>query len=385
MRFVLKFGGSSLASVSKIQKVAKFVSYFSKTKASELVVVVSAMGKTTDNLLNFAKKIDKKLPENKIPEIVCTGERISAGMLSLALEKLGTNSTILPADKIKIHAKGSKTNAIITHIDTSKILSEFSKNNIVIVPGFQAVDENDNICTLGRGGSDTTAIALAKALDAEVIIFTDVKGFFSANPKQIKTAKELEQLNIKNAIELSSCGAKIMEQKSLEIASANNLNFQVFKSLTNKGTVVAEKISTRKFESITFKNNLLLLKSKSENFPQFIEKICEKQANNIYFEDYLSFKTHRFFAVVDNLGNEEKKLLKDERQIKKIPCDMITITGSGFLNFQEFKVKLQKIIKKLNILTFNISILPTITKIITKNNQAISLVKEIHDEFFEGE
>lgn len=385
MRFVLKFGGSSLASVSKIQKVAKFISYFSKTKASELVVVVSAMGKTTDNLLNIAKKINKKLPENKIPEIVCTGERISAGMLSLALEKLEINSKILPADKIKIHAKGSKTNAIITHVDTSKILSEFSKNNIVIVPGFQAVDENDNICMLGRGGSDTTAIALASALDAEVIIFTDVKGFFSANPKEIKTAKQLEQLNIKNAIELSSCGAKIMEQKSLEIASANNLNLQVLKSATNNGTTISKAVSIKKFESISFKNNLYLLKSKSENFPQILEKVCEKQAKNIYFGDYFHFKTHNFFAVIDNFGNEEKKLLKNEKQIKKIPCDMITITGSGFLNFSEFRVKLQKIIKKLNIFTFNISISPTIIKIITKNNQALSLAKSIHKEFFKGE
>lgn len=385
MRFVLKFGGSSLSTASKIKKVAKYVSYFSQTKASELVVVVSAMGKTTDDLLNLAKKIDKNLPEQKIPEIACMGERISAGLLSLALEKLKTNSTILPADKIKIHAKGSKTNSIITHVDTKRILTEFSKNNIVIVPGFQAVDENDYLCMLGRGGSDLTALALAKVLDAETIIFTDVKGFFTANPKQIKTAKQLEQLNIKNAIELSTCGAKIMEQKSLEIANANNLEFHVFKSTTNIGTFVSQQILTKKFESITFKNNLSLLKSKSEDFPQILENLREKKAKNLFFQEYFHSNKHHYSAVFENLQNKEKKLLKKEKQIKISPCDMITITGSGFLNFLEFETKLQKIIKNLNIFTFNISISPTTVKIVTKENQAFLLTKKLHNEFFEGE
>lgn len=378
MRYILKFGGSSLSSVQKIEKVAKFIGYFQKTKADELVVVVSAMGETTNSLLSLAKKANKNLPKEKLPELVCLGEKICAGVLALTLEKHGIQSKILPAEKIKIHTKGDRTNSIITHVDTNKILECFSKNEVVIVPGFQGVNENDEICMLGRGGSDQTAIALSCALDSRVVIYTDVKGFFSSNPIEVQKTKFLQTLNTLSAIELASSGAKIMEQKSLEIAHANKKDFVVQKSMKEGGTLISHEIRNQLFESISFKNNLLFIQSQSEEFPQFVEKISKKQAKNLYFCENNSKK---FEAIMENLSKEDLKALQNLKKTKKIPCELVTITGCGFTNFSNLKSYLQKTFKKHNIFTFKLSILPTTIKIITKENQALCLTKILHKHF----
>lgn len=383
MRYILKFGGSSLSTVKKVEKVAKFIAYFQKTKAHELVVVVSAMGETTETLLSLAKKVNKNLPKEKLPELVCLGEKISAGILALALEKFEVQSKILPAEKIKIHTKGDKTNSIITHIDTNKILECFSKNQVVIVPGFQGVDEKDELCMLGRGGSDQTAIALSCALDSRVVIYTDVKGFFSANPKNVQNTKFLQTLNSQSAIELASSGAKIMEQKSLEIALANKKDVSIKKSMKENGTLISHEIKNQLFESISFKNNLFFIQSKLEDFPQIVEKLCEKQAKNLLFCEQNTKKQKSFDAVMENLSKNDLKTLCCLKKTQKNPCELITITGCGFTNSSNLKSYLQKTLKKHNIFTFKLSISPTTIKIVTKQNQAIALTKIFHNHFSE--
>lgn len=380
MRFVIKFGGSSLSTVSKVKKIAKYISYFHKTKADELVVVVSAMGKTTDALLKIAKKANNKTSD-KLPELVCTGEKISANVLALALENMNVPNTILYPENIRMFAKGDKNCSVLSHIETANILHELEQKKIVIVPGFQAIDENGNLCMLSRGGSDTTAIALASILDAKAIVYTDVSGYYSANPSIFKNAKQIESLNISNAIELSSCGAKIMESTSLEIAAASKTDVEVLKSQTNKGTTLYDfPINFFNVDGLSFKNNLYLLKSKDNNFPQIIDKICEKQAKNIYFDHYLNKNAYFYSSILDNFKPQILKTEFPSVKIKKIKCEMITIVGSGFLTNNKLKSYLYKTCKKLNIYTFKISISPTAIKIIVKPNQALLLSKQLHKD-----
>lgn len=370
MRYVIKFGGSSLESATKIKKVAKYIAYFSKSKADELVVVVSAMGKTTDTLFEFAQKINKNASDKKLAELVCLGERISAGALSLALEKHNVQSVILPADKIKIHAKGSFKNSVITHIDTNNILQHLEQKRVVIVPGFQGMN-NDELCMLGRGGSDTTAVALGTVLNAEVIIYTDVKGFYSENPNAIKTAKQLDTLNIKNAIELASCGAKIMEQKSLEIADKNNVKLSVCKSCTKQGTTISQVVSNSAIQAISHKENLYLCETKNA-------KTTENQLKNnakSLFEIVLKDKHICIFENFDSTPNTSPPTSKLTK------CEMITIVGAGITENTKFKTYLYKMLEKLNIFTFYTSFSPTTVKIITKQGQSFLLAKVLHNKF----
>lgn len=375
MRYVLKFGGSSLSTASKIKAVANFISYFMKTKADELIIVVSAMGKTTDALINIARKIDKNLDSDKLPEIVCQGERISCGMLALALCKINIKSEILPAEKVKIHAKGDKTKAILTRIDTAHILNALKTTKIVIVPGFQAVDDNGNLCMLSRGASDTTAVGLGAVLNAKVIIYTDVKGFYSFDPNQIKNAKPIEAISFKGAIELASCGAKIMEQNSLEIAHANDVELKVLKSQTDKGTSISANIKHNKIDAISVKSDLTFLSSSNRNFLQNIEKICKKAPKFLYFSQFSENGNTCFLGVIDN-----DLFTNKNNNIKTQKCEMITIVGCGLLNLENLKSYLYKTIEKLNIFTFYISISPTTIKIITKPNQSSVLAEQLHQD-----
>lgn len=380
MRFVIKFGGSSLSTIAKVKKVAKFISYFHKTKADELIVVVSAMGKTTDDLLKIAKKANSNKNCN-MAELVCFGEKISANVLSLALENIGEENTILYPENIRMFAKGNTNCSVLTHIETTNLLHALSQKKIIIVPGFQAIDETGKLCMLGRGGSDTTALALASVLDAKTIIYTDVKGFYSADPKVFKNAKQIESLNISNAIELASCGAKIMESSSLEIASSLSQDVEILKSQTNKGTsLYTFPVKFFNVDALSFKNNLFLLKSKDTNFPQFIENLCKNQAKSIYFDQYYIKNAHLFCTVLDNFNPSLQKSTKDAIKMHKMKCEMITIVGSGFLSNEKLKSYLYKTCKKLNIFTFKISILPTTIKIITKPNQALNLAKQLHKD-----
>lgn len=384
MRFVVKFGGTSLSSITKVKKVANFISHLQKTKADEIVVVVSAMGKTTNQLIEIANKVDKQSRSVFSSELISQGENISALVLTLALDNISTPCEILNAKQIKIHCKGDKQNAIITHIDTSKLISNLKKHKIVIVPGFQAVNEKGEICLLGRGGSDTTASALANVLDAELIIYTDVPGYFSSDPNKIENARKLECLNIHNAIELSSSGAKIMEQKSLEIANQNKTKISVCESMTENGTkIIYDENHNFKIDAISFKNNLNITSSTDKNFPQIIKKICENKLKTIYYDEFFIKNAKYFTIVCDSFKKNEIKEIKNIKNTKINSCEFITIVGSGFLNNTNLKTKLQNIIKNNAFFTFLLSFSATNIKIAVRKNKALSLVKILHKELLE--
>ena len=389
MRLVVKFGGSSLGSLKKIKEVAKFISHIKNTKADELVVVVSAMGNTTNDLIELAHKLNKTPQENHLAGLIHQGENLSASLLSLSLDSIGVKNEVLFAKNNVVHVKGSHTNAIITHIDTNLILDNFKHNKVVIIPGFQGVNSKGEICTLGKGGSDTTAVALGASLFSRVYIYTDVCGFYSCDPNQFKNSQKHQCIDIYSAIELSSSGAKVMEQKSLEIAEKNNVQLKVCKSLTNLGTEICNKqLCSSHTKSIAFKSNLSYITTNYKNETHLFDIVNESNNKIIFYDSFKIKNEHFSHFVIDICAKTLKKLLNNSSnsnfsstQVKD--CAIITITGSGLTTDETFKVKLQNLIKNNNIITNQIAIFPTQVKIILPQKYVLTLARLLHKELIE--
>ncbi|MDR3244387.1 MAG: aspartate kinase [Elusimicrobiota bacterium] len=215
---VMKFGGSSVADADKIRFVANKICVKRK-EGDKLVVVVSAPGDTTDDLLAEAEKINPNPPVRELDVLLSTGEMISISLLSMAVEALGEKVISLTGPQAGIKADMNHLNARVKKIDAKKIKSLLAKNYIVIVAGFQAVNSNGDITTLGRGGSDLTAVALAAALKADFCeIYSDVEGVFTTDPRIVKEAKKLDCLSYDEMLEMACSGAQVLQSRSVEVA-----------------------------------------------------------------------------------------------------------------------------------------------------------------------
>ena len=214
---VQKYGGSSVADAEKIKNVAKKISKKVKEK-NKLVVVVSAMGKTTDNLLKLAKDVSKKSVPRELDMLLTTGEQVSASLLAMALNDIGIRSKSLNAFQAKIMTTGDYMQARIKNLKATRIKELLKDNEALIITGFQGITEEDEIKTLGRGGSDTSAVALAAALNAKCEIYSDVAGIYTTDPKLHPGAKKLKYITYDEMLEMSSLGAKVLHSRSVEIA-----------------------------------------------------------------------------------------------------------------------------------------------------------------------
>lgn len=240
---VQKFGGSSVANVERIQRVAKRVAGYRK-KGHNLVVVVSALGDTTDELIELANKINLNPSEREMDMLLSTGEQISVALLAMAIHKLGFEAVSFTGSQVGIITDSSHTKARIIKINTHKIREAFKKGNIVIVAGFQGVNLNQDITTLGRGGSDLTAVALAKELKAdECEIYTDVEGIFTTDPRVEPRAKKIKEITYDEMLEMASLGAQVMQARSIEVAKKFDVPIHVRSSYTEKtGTMIAKEV-----------------------------------------------------------------------------------------------------------------------------------------------
>ena len=263
---VLKFGGSSVADNIKLNIVAKkIIDLYNEN--NNIVVVVSAQGKTTDNLLKEAYEISNIPNERELDVLLSTGEQITIAKLSILLKSLGYNSISLTGWQAGIFTNNVNQNAIIENIDVTRIQKELKNRKIVIVAGFQGVDENLNITTLGRGGSDTTAVALAAALNAKkCYIFSDVDGVYTADPNKVSKAKKLETISYYEMQEIAGEGAKVLHNRSIEIAEKFKIPIVTKSTFTNaEGTIVQEKIEDTKVKSIVKNDNFISINLKYEN------------------------------------------------------------------------------------------------------------------------
>lgn len=241
MLIVKKFGGSSVANKERIFNVARRCIEEYKT-GKDVVVVLSAMGDTTDELIAMAEDINPKAKKREMDMLLTTGEQVSAALMAMAMQALDVPAVSLNAFQVMMHSTSRYGNARFKRVETERILHELDSRKIVIVTGFQGVNKYDDITTLGRGGSDTTAVALAAALHADKCeIYTDVDGVFTADPRVVKNAKKLDEVTYDEMLELASLGARVLHNRSVEMAKKYNVELVVRSSLNyTEGTVVRE-------------------------------------------------------------------------------------------------------------------------------------------------
>lgn len=252
---VLKFGGSSVADNEKLQKVANKVIRY-KEEYKKVVVILSAQGKTTDKLIDEAKQLAKNPDKREVAALISTGEQVSIAKLGILLNEMGHRAISLTGWQAGIKSSIANKCAIIENIDITRIEKELKEDKIVIIAGFQGINKNNDISTLGRGGSDTTAVAVAAALEADkCYIFSDVDGVYTADPNKIKDAKKLQEISYKEMIDISNEGAKVLHDRSIVIGDKFNVPI-ITKSTFNdkKGTVVSKKIEENTVKSVIKKD-----------------------------------------------------------------------------------------------------------------------------------
>lgn len=236
---VQKYGGTSVGSVTRIKEVAKKVARF-HDEGHQIVVAVSAMSGETNRLLALSRDISESPSPRELDVIVSTGEQVTIGLLAIALQELGYEARSYTGSQVKILTDSAFGKARIQHIENQAILDDLAAGRIVVVAGFQGVDEQGNITTLGRGGSDTTGVALAAALKAdECQIYTDVKGVYTTDPRVVSSAKLLEKITFEEMLEMASLGSKVLQIRSVEFAGKYNVPLRVLSSFEEgPGTLI---------------------------------------------------------------------------------------------------------------------------------------------------
>lgn len=347
---VMKFGGTSVGTVDKILKVAQRVLKEQK-KGHEVVVVVSAMGKTTDDLVSLANEISTSPSRREMDMLLSTGEQITISLLSLAIMKLGGEAVSYTGWQAGILTESIHRNARIIDIDSTKVYRQLKDGKIVIVAGFQGIDEFGEITTLGRGGSDTTAVALASALSAERCdIYTDVDGIYTSDPRTVKTARKLPEISYDEMLELAHLGAGVLHPRSVEFAKNYDVPLVVRSSLsTEEGTLIKEEVQLENnltvrgvaFESdivritvtyeIPFNGSLAKIFTTLAQHQIDVDIIVQSIIDGIKPSVSFSIKKEDFTETI-RLLNTEKEALGYTDADFEVGLSKVSIVGSGMVS-----------------------------------------------------
>ncbi len=334
MRIVVqKYGGSSVADTERIRNVAERI----KRKAEagyKVVVVVSAMGKTTDNLLSLAKSLSVSPNPREMDMLLSTGEQISIALLSIALEEIGMRAKSFNAFQLNIKTTDQHTKARIKDIDDDMILNTLKDHDVIIVAGFQGIDESHDLTTLGRGGSDTTAVALAAKLGCLCEIYSDVDGIYTCDPKIYPAAKKVMYVTYDDMLELASLGAKVLHSRAVEIAKKYDVKVYCASSFTDtEGTYVINKLPEWLEEPVvtgaTIENGQTKITiSDLPDDDETISKIFNKLSGMGINVDMISFfsdgkKTHLSFTIVED---HKDSIIKS---LEEILGDDVLISNDG--------------------------------------------------------
>ncbi|HEU5139915.1 MAG TPA: aspartate kinase [Bacillales bacterium] len=348
--FVQKFGGTSVGSVERIQNAANRIIRKAE-EGHQVVVTVSAMGKTTDELAGLAAQIHSEPSKREADMLLSAGEQISMSLLAMALDQKGHSAVSLTGWQAGIRTEDVHGNARILDIQTDKIQSLLEKNKIVIVAGFQGVTESGEITTLGRGGSDTTAVALAAALGADKCeIFTDVDGVYTCDPRYVKSARKVEAISYDEMLELATLGAGVLHPRAVEFAKNHHVKLEVRSSLSDEsGTSIEEDAPVENqlvvrglaFETNvtkitlyglpnqmdTLSNVFTTLAASGINVDIIIQNVNDKETTNLSF----SVDTGDLDNTLDILNRHQKSLLFED-----INCEnelaKVSIVGSGMIS-----------------------------------------------------
>ena len=334
MLVVKKFGGTSVGNKERIFNVAKrcIEDY---QQGNDIVVVLSAMGKSTDELIAKAKDINPNPPKRELDMLVSVGEQISVSLMAMAMAQLGVPAVSLNAFQVAMHTTSDYTNARLRSIDVERIRAELDSRKIVLITGFQGVDKFDNVTTLGRGGSDTTAVALAAVLKADKCeIYTDVDGVYTADPRIVHDAQKLGEITYDEMLELASLGAGVLHNRSVEMAKKYGVQLVVRSSLnTNEGTIVKENAKMEKMlvsGVACDKNTALIAVCGLQDQPGVAFKLFNHLAHHNINVDVIlqsigrdGTKDISFTVSADN-ADEAIQVMEQHRQTSLI-CDRIDV------------------------------------------------------------
>ena len=244
---VQKFGGSSVRDAQRIRNVAGIIAE-TYLAGNDVIVVLSAQGDTTDDLIAKAEEINPNPSKREMDMLLSTGEQISVALCAMVLEGMGIPAVSLTGWQIKMKTNSNYSNASIKSVGSERIRKELDARRVVLITGFQGINKYDDITTLGRGGSDTSAVAIAASMKADVCqIYTDVDGVYTADPRKVPTAKKLDSITYDEMLELATLGAQVLNNRSVEMAKKYNVELEVLSSLENKpGTIVKETVKMEK-------------------------------------------------------------------------------------------------------------------------------------------
>ncbi len=393
MLIVQKYGGASVATTERIINIAKKV-IENHNRGDQVVVVLSAKGDTTDDLINMAKEIDENVSKRELDMLISTGEQQSASFLAMAIQKFGVQSISLNSYQAGILTDSNHSNSRIESINTERILRELEKNQIVIITGFQGIDAENNITTLGRGGSDTTAVALAAALGAEVCeIYTDVDGVYTADPRLISGASKLESINYNNMLELSSQGAKVLHNRSVSLAQKYNVKLVIRSSFNNNEGTFVDNSSFEKqdISGVALNSSIAVIFVKGSL--RFSRLISVLSFGKIAF-DMVSFlndgeQSNIGFVITKESLKEVMQIL-DEYKAEINATEIyahedvckISIVGTGITSNRAIVSKLFQALRDISVIPICISCSEIALSLIVDNNQASFIANHIHERIF---
>ncbi len=395
---VLKFGGTSVGDVKRIMDAADRV-IKSSNEGKNVVVVVSAMGDTTDKLIALAGEVTSNPSRREMDMLVSTGERISGALLTMAIQEKGHACISLTGGQAGIITDEFYSNAKILNIKTDRILREFKEGKIVVVAGFQGINLSSNITTLGRGGSDTTAVALASAMRAEYCeIYTDVDGVYSADPNMVREAVKLDALSYEEMLELASAGAKVIHLRAVEFARKHNVVLHIRSSFNDiEGTWVMDDFSKDKMmerpvvTGVTYdvgevKVSIFGLKDKPGVAAELFGSLAEKNINVDLIVQNVSERN--IAAISFTIRSEDISIAKEILgKIQNVNVEMdtdiakISIVGAGMQSHPGVAAKMFQILAEKDINIEMISTSPIRISCVVKRSRIKDAVRALHSGF----
>lgn len=397
---VQKFGGTSVANTERLRNVARIITDTYKA-GNQVVVVLSAQGDTTDDLIEKAKEINPEGSNREMDMLLSTGEQISVALCAMAIEALGYPVVSLTGWQAGILTDTAAKNARIKKIDTERLEAELDQKRIVIVTGFQGVDRNQNITTLGRGGSDTSAVALAAALEADLCqIYTDVDGVYTADPRHVKGARKLDEVTYNEMLELATLGAQVLHNRSVELAKKYNVKLEVLSSFTgHPGTKVkgvAKRMEKTAVSSVAKDKDIarIALVGVPNEVGTSFKVFSLLAQNHINVDIILQGIGHEegkdiCFTVAEGDLKKAAELLeshKAELRFARLETNAdiakVSVVGSGMINNPGVAAKLFEALYDAHININMISTSEIKISVLVDKKDADRAVQAVHDKFF---
>lgn len=399
---VQKFGGSSVADAERVNNVASIVTDTYKA-GNDVIVVVSAQGDTTDDLIDKAKEINPNASKREMDMLLSAGEQISISLLAMAIEKIGCPVVSMLGWQAGFITNSAYSTARIKKVKAERVKNAIDKHQIVVVAGFQGLNKYDDITTLGRGGSDTSAVALAAVLHADRCqIFTDVEGVFTADPRKVPGAKKLDEITYDEMLELATLGAQVLNNRSVEMGKKYNVEIEVLSSLKRgTGTVVKESAKMEKMlvRGVTKDTNVARISIIDlPDIPGIAFKIFAKLASKNINVDIILQSIGRegskdiSFTVAGDNGDEAVNILKTaipELEGKKILCETniakVSVVGAGMETHPGAAAMMFEALYEQNINIQMISTSEIKISVLIDKKDADRAVGAVHDKFFPEE